>query len=135
MENARLSCGPTYEIFFEYATYEMVFSLYDTSIKDGVTCTNYERINSSYGECVNQVVKDLFLENLDCVPPWVPNNSGSVCEIDMKDTKYYEGLTSDLIEMSSGLKMNILRTCLPSCKTMKVLLKKVDYSSRNLYKS
>ena len=135
MENARVSCGPTYENFFEYATYEMVFSLYDTSIKDGVTCTNYERINSSYGECVNQVVKDVFLENLDCVTPWVPNNSGSVCEIDkeihMKDTKYYEGLPSDLIEMSSGLKMNILRTVRYSVKSGPPLLIKISKSLSN----
>ena len=134
MENARVSVGPSYGNFFEYATYEMLFSVYDTSIKDGVTCTDYEKINSTYGECVNEVVKDMFIKNIDCVPPWVPSNFDSVCEIDkavqVKDTTDYEILTSDLIEMSSGLEMDIFQTCLPPCRSMKVLMKRVDHGSQ-----
>ncbi len=81
----------------------------------------------------------MFIKNIDCVPPWVPTNSDSVCEIDkevqVKDTNDYEILTSDLIEMSSGLEMDILQTCLPPCRSMRVLMKKVDHTSQSLYKS
>ena len=40
MENARVDFGPVSDSFFLYIGYELIFTLQDSRIKDGVTCRN-----------------------------------------------------------------------------------------------
>ena len=92
-------------------------SIQDSRIKDGVTCRDYERINSSYGKCLNQALRKEFLENLDCLPPWMPDNLGEVCELDkpvyIKDKERYDRLTDNLLEFTSGRELDCWERCLP----------------------
>ena len=108
-------------------------SIQDSRIKDGVTCRDYERINSSYGKCLNQALRKEFLENLDCLPPWMPDNLGEVCELDkpvhIKDKEKYDRLTDNLLEFTSGRELDCWERCLPPCTYMSVVMKKTDYNS------
>ena len=133
MKNAQVEFGPVSERFFLYVAYELIFSLHDSRIKNGVTCMDYGRTNSSYGKCIIQEMRKEFLENLDCLPPWMPNNSDLVCELDkavnVQDNERYDKLTENLREFTSGRKMDSWQTCLPPCLSMSVVFKKTDHIS------
>ena len=74
MDNGRIDFGPTDELagYFGYAAYEIEYRLHDSSIYDGVNCMNYENLNSSYGVCIEEIIKKNFLDVLGCLPPWFP---------------------------------------------------------------
>ena len=111
----------------------------DNSIKDGITCQDYERINSSYGKCLYQAMRQEFLEYLDCLPPWMPDNLGEVCELDkavnIKDKEKYARLTDNLLEFTSSREMDCWDKCLKPCTSMSVVIKKTDYNSNLLGRS
>lgn len=73
MENARVDLGPTNvnSQFFNFGDYELSITLHDKSIDDGKSCYDYEKLESSYGNCVEVKVKEYYLEKLGCLPPWL----------------------------------------------------------------
>ncbi len=139
MENAKVDFGPVTEEFYLYIGYELIFSLYDSRIQDGITCMDYKSINSSYGKCLDQVMRKEFLKNLDCLPPWISNNTDLVCEKDkavhIKDKKRYDKLADNLKEMTSGREMDSWKECLPPCMSMSVVMKKTDSISNYIGRS
>ena len=81
-----------------------------------------------------------FLENLDCLPPWMPNNNRDlVCEldkvVDIQDVERYNRLAMNLLELTSGREMDCWKACLPPCISMSVVMKKTDYNSNLLGRS
>lgn len=73
MENARIEFGPTdlHSHYFNFGDYELTFALHDRSIHDGTSCFDYEKLNSSYGSCVEEKVKEYYLKRIGCLPPWL----------------------------------------------------------------
>ena len=50
--------------------YRLYFSIYD-----GVTCTDYKRINHTYGECIENALEKKMLVWYGCIPPWFPTTN------------------------------------------------------------
>ena len=72
--------GPTENGLYGKYVYEVEIILHDLSIHDGDTCFNYQHLKSSYGNCLEEVLKEFFLHGYKCLPPWFPN-SNSTCEL------------------------------------------------------
>ena len=73
MENARIEFGPTNpnSPYFTSSNYDLAYTLHDKSIHDGYSCFDYEKLNSSYGNCVEGKVKEYYLKSIGCLPPWL----------------------------------------------------------------
>ena len=124
MENARITFGPTTTNLFDWAVYEASIVLSDAGLNDGRTCTSYEKTNSSYGQCIENVLKQQVLLLYGCLPPWFPRNTDKVCEEDLKvhvnDRKLYEKVYDDFRSLYFGRTMDLLDECKIPCLTMNV---------------
>ena len=136
--NAKSRIGPTSNTLFAFRNYELEFFLYDNSIHDGTSCTDYTKTARSYRECLNDILAKEFIATYGCLPAWVSTKSKITCEeetnIDanaMRDTPLYKDI-SDLVR---NLETDMFKRCLSPCKTMKVKLMEVSYRSNWLRES
>ena len=56
---------------FEDSYYDISVDIYDDHIHEGVTCTAYEKLDSTYSNCVENVVTSQLLSWYSCLPPWI----------------------------------------------------------------
>ena len=127
--DAEGSIGPVFSTHFQFRVYDVDYSLHDESIYDGSSCTNYEKLDSSYGECLMAALKDEFLTNYGCVAPWIPGNNsekvcGNVTKIEAKSTEHTL-IYKILLELVKNQEPDLFRKCLLPCKTMVTKLQKV----------
>ena len=81
-ELGKVHFGPTGKDTYDDLVIEVEYSHFDSSVQDGKTCKNYEKENTTYGDCLLSSVKSQFLELYNCLPPWFPDNNGVICEQD-----------------------------------------------------
>ena len=55
MEKGRFYFGPSHDDRFDKLAYNLEYWLHDSKINDGQSCTDYERSNSSYSDCILKV--------------------------------------------------------------------------------
>jgi hypothetical protein len=54
---------------------EITYELHDSSLRDGITCIDYERENkTTYGNCIISALHAMYLEVMGCFPPWIPGS-------------------------------------------------------------
>ena len=127
----KIKFGPTNEGLYSLSFYELSFKLYDASIHDGVFCTDYDKIHSSYGKCVEDVLRAKLLDHYGCLPPWVPDNQGLICEDDKEILSQPKNISNllqdDLFEILVGRKMKMIENCLPPCQTLDVEIEQTFY--------
>ena len=56
--------------YFSYENYDLEYTLHDKSLHDGDTCLNYDKLTSSYGECIEDKWNEISLGSYGCLPPW-----------------------------------------------------------------
>ena len=73
MENGRVEFGPTNpnSPYFTSSSYDLTYTMHDKRIHDGKSCFDYEKLNSSYGNCFEGKVKEYYLKSIGCLPPWL----------------------------------------------------------------
>ena len=54
--------------------YNMIYTLHDDSFFDGNTCTDYRKLTTTYGECLEKAVERKLSKSYGCVPKWFPGN-------------------------------------------------------------
>ena len=136
---AKTSLGPTSNNYFSYGIYELQYLHYDNSIHEGTSCTDYSKLDTSYGECLNDVLIHESLATYGCLPPWVStNNSKIICEEEtnieakgMKETLLFK----NIVRLIQNLEADMFRKCLSPCTTMKISLQQVAYRSNWLRKA
>ena len=134
--HAQATIGPAADNFFERIVYEVHYSLHDATIHDGVTCTDYTKMGSTYGRCLTEVLTEEVLHGYGCIPPWVPgNNTDQVCGeemyIDLEEIKD-KAIFFDLIELLANREPEMFKKCLPSCTTMRIEFNRVLYKSNRI---
>ena len=126
---AEVSIGPVSNTHYGLGIYEVDYSLHDDTIYEGSSCTNYGKLDSSYGECLKTVLIDQFMANYGCIAPWIPgNNSEQVCDngIKIKATSTKHNLIYQILdELARNKDPDVFRKCLPPCKTMGITLQRV----------
>ena len=99
--------------------YDVIVKVYDNEIDDGTLCTDYSKLNTSYGDCLTKALKLELLHLIGCLPPWF-SDQNQTCNQELTNIKEAKkaklaNLTQELYFMQDlSLKMK----CLPSCKKM-----------------
>ena len=68
------------EKVYEFSHFIASYEIYDDSINDGITCTDYNELGSTFGECFQREVNLKMLEWMGCIPGWFPGNM-STCDL------------------------------------------------------
>ena len=134
LDNGKINFGPTSDDQFDFYSYELVWTLHDSSIYDGISCTNYNNLGINYGECVEDEMSKKMLSLYSCLPPWFPNYyNDQYCE-ENKDII----LSNDNINKSYVMTENMMLgqklefpACLPPCLTMKLTMKELKHDTDN----
>lgn len=54
---------------------EITYELHDSSLRDGITCIDYELENkTTYGNCITSALHAKYLDVMGCFPPWMPGS-------------------------------------------------------------
>ena len=121
---------------FSSSAYLMKVSQQDKSLNDGVTCTDYKQRGGSYGQCIEQALKNNFAEIYGCLPPWLPRATGETCEQDKKvrvnDKKSVTKITPEILKLLEGLELDMFKNCLQPCHTMSVEVREMLHTAGNI---
>ncbi len=122
---------PTFYGTFEDLKLFLTLEMYDDSIQDGETCTNYQKISSSYGDCIHLNTKNIFNSKLGCLPPWFPGKESQKCSktvtnLDIEDRQKFQKLAKKIYRREPLDDFE----CKPSCLKMKVSARKM-YHKKN----
>ena len=127
VDNGKGNVGPNTNGYYDYFTYDLEMTWYDSNIHDGVTCNDYAKKGSTYGKCVETALKEKLLNWYDCLPPWFPENTSLTCE-EVKPMKKGNKQSmfdayNELYRLASWSK--VFSSCLKPCKSMGSNLKEV----------
>ncbi len=131
---AKISFGPTDLGYFEYVVFEIKIEIQDHSIFDGKTCTDYERMGTSYDSCVVNRIETFLLEWFKCLPPWFPENNtlayekGKVIQINDDNMT----MINQIAKFLTGIEMDTVKLCLPPCRTMTFKLQEIKHSGNKI---
>ena len=118
MEQGRLYFGPSGENTFSGSGYEIKINVKDSSIDDGKSCTNYKRIKTTYGECIETALMKNLIAWYGCLPPWFPaQNMTTTCGAQVEMMKE-DASKAEILRLKKGFELKSSADCLPSCKRM-----------------
>ena len=126
--STKFKFGPTTNNRFDGHLYQVQIILHDSSIFDGVTCTNYAAKNSTYGQCIQNELKQEMESWYGCLAPWFSQNSGPMCEVNTT-IKKQDSAYKEYHKLVKGLEMDISEPCLPPCITMTWQVKELYHAS------
>ena len=132
--------GPSIANLFHRYNYEVQIQLNDHKILDGETCTDYDKLGSSYGECLQHAIQDSFLNWYGCTPPW-NQKKNFTCDLDKAIKEPSKKSLDDEIDIEmrkfmKGFETESSKKCLLPCKLMKMELKTLYHranSAKNGY--
>ena len=132
-ENYLLPFGHQVNGFYEGVDYDIEIDLHDLSVMDGTTCEDYEKLGTSYGECLEVGWKDFMKKWFGCLLPWISDELHPICQFVEKKTEAIFKAFSELKKIILDTKIKVYTPCLPPCHRMSFKLKKVeDWSHRNI---
>lgn len=104
----------------EYLYNKMFYKLHDESVYDGDKCTDYRKLNMSFGQSLEKEMKDKLNDLYGCIPQWFPGKmekcSSSSKPITDKAKEYISNITSY---------NKIVTDCKPSCQRLELQLKRI----------
>ncbi len=115
-----------YEItgLYEFSWYKVTYTLYDDTIMDGDVCTDYGKITSSYGECVEKAVVDKLQEFYGCIPIWFP---GNFTKCDTGSYKKNDKANEFVARLLANL--DLQTNCKPPCMSLEMSLDLISETS------
>ena len=136
MHGGRLYFGPTNGNFFDSSAFHLKYRYLDKRIHDGQSCMDYDKIESSYGNCIGNIMKKYLLECYGCLPPWFPREKGLTCETEKDINQSNEGQCADVKSIFErvllGKKLKMFDECLSPCLKMKIQFKRTHYHDQIL---
>ena len=122
MKDGKFTLSPHENKLYDSKVYKIMLSIYNTQINDGQKCIDYEKKGTSYGECIDSSIGELFLSLYGCLPPWFPNSGKMGCgknqEIEVPEEDYFEFIRKDYVNFYYELDLKIIKQCLPPCTSM-----------------
>ena len=120
---------PTTSKTYEGKRFKLSIDIFDNSVHNGQDCTDYAKLGSHYGSCLEGFTKDMLLKQLDCLPPWFPAKfEDKICDTDtnssVKTTDEYESLVKKMYRRELHTSK-----CKPPCETMKLKDNKLYHKS------
>ena len=127
---AKGSFGPNGNNSYDGYTYVIEISIHDSRNEDGISCNDYEKNGTSYGECIEKSFHDYLVNAYGCLPPWFPKHSNMTCEehvaIKTMDEKTYVELNNVISRFISYQRLQPLEACLPPCVSMHLKLLEIQ---------
>ena len=141
---AWMSVGPTSGGLFEAANYEISIDIENNLLNDGKTCINYDKKRFSYGECIENAVKDQLIEWYNCVPVWFrapyyqqlsssgylqspPKNQCTLPNKPFSDKDKLQAITFQLWHLVINQDLECMKACLPPCMVMNIRPRLMTY--------
>ena len=109
----------------EGSSYDVELEMYDSSLTDGQSCSDYEKLETSYGKCLEHSWKNFLLEKLGCLLPWFPHDSQPTCQF-VEKTENFKNVSNEIQRFTMGLENKIPDTCKIPCHKMNFKIKKID---------
>ncbi len=130
-ENVKVTFGSLGNGYFDTKSYKIEISLYDNRIDDGITCTDYEKARTSFGQCIETRLGESMLNWLGCYLPWFQKSTKFSCEMANK-TKMTKTVFNEMTKLINGWKMKSSSACKQPCMTMDFTLKKVRVNTNRI---
>ena len=126
LEDATVYLGPTDEMHFNTAAYELEITLQDLILYEGRSCTDYSKYDTSYGKCIEKSLKDKLVQVYGCLPPWfIIDNSKSTCtEVKRPGQHMIDEIANEIKRLELGFEMQLFHNCLPPCLEMRAKLRR-----------
>ena len=106
IENTKLVFGPTEKDFYESVYYEMDIEIHDTKVNEGISCTDYEDLGQTYGDCIEEALQAQLEDWYKCTPPWAISKINQNCEdfegSILMNSSLIETIYNDLIPIFVG---------------------------------
>ena len=138
MENGKGEFGPINDEFFVGYNYEIEISIHDSNLYNGITCVDYGKLGTSYGECIENVMRSRLNKLYGCTPPWFPVNKTEItCSdangfVDISDKELLDETNEEFNRFIKGLDLKMFKSCLPPCITMSMKRKELLKFSNKL---
>ena len=111
--------GATSNVTFDYKAVELSYQVQDNTIFEGSTCVDYRNKEDSFGDCNYKALATYLHDLYGCYPPWMDLDGKNVCEIDIESknvgAKTLNNTFQDLNTLFDGIKLDIMKQCLPPC--------------------
>ena len=124
LEQGKFSIGVKGNGFYDNNVYKMKLTLFNSQINEGLSCIDYEKRGTSYGDCIHKSIEDTFLSLYGCLPPWFPNSDKMTCgqhkEILIPTLETLKNISSDYSNFYYDLDMSYIKPCLPPCETIRL---------------
>ena len=122
---------------FDSKTYTISYEILDNSIHDGKTCKDYRKQEETYGDCNYRVIKAYLVSFYGCYLPWMDEAEGKECEVDVAvpvmKSELQKEIFKDIWDLSSGIKINLLKQCVEPCYQVKVKWEETEITTWNKY--
>lgn len=115
---------------FEDSYYDVSVDIFDDLIHEGVTCIDYDKLNFTYSNCVEDAIKSQFLLWYSCLPPWIQSLEENVCEEDVDLQKPLDNSVAykakiETWKMMTNQAFTAMKQCRPPCRKTVLNIKKV----------
>ena len=132
--DAKTIIGPSSENQYEKGIYEIDYTVYDATIHDGTTCTDYTKSEITYGKCVSNLMKEKLMNIYGCLPPWVPAHESECIyktEMNIYSGEIFEDpVFKALKELLDNREVDMFQNCLPPCVSMKIKLQRTRFDTK-----
>ena len=121
--------GHAEDKFVEEVINEISFEETNEQIYEGRTCTDYEKYDTTYGDCVERKVEDQLFEWFGCIPPWFPTPKKKACGFNVSRETYdnkKKKINLELWKLLANWDMDAMNKCKPNCKQLKTNLKEIN---------
>ena len=127
-----MEIGPVLNGFHDLFVYDVEIILHDSTLYDGYSCIDYDKVGSSFGGCIETAMKDSFLEWYGCLPPWITNVTEFTCEQD-RDVKKInadlkDNILNEMVQFLDLRDLDLFKHCLSPCLSMSFKFNLIDHS-------
>ena len=127
MDNGKVVFGPVGNDLFEEFTFEIEIGLKDLNIHEGVSCTNYNSKDISYGQCIEKIFEEALVDWFGCIPVWFSGQSNITCQTDanikIPNKALLDHMKTQFYTLVKEFNLDMFETCLPPCITMNIKIK------------
>ena len=128
-ENGNVKFGPTGDNTFDGYLYELKIEVHNHRIHDGISCTDYEKFNSTYQNCIESAFSEKLLDWYGCLPPWFPTNNTLTCDVHVTAKIPPKEADDEIFRFIKGMETNTFAACLPPCFVMKWTMKELFHQA------
>ena len=124
--DSSVSVGRYNQKHSDFEVYHVEYVFEDNSIYDGLTCSSYEKYETTYGECITTSIGEDIKHSYGCqdVPLWINFTCSSdiTNHLDNLDPLLLQQSFSDIEEITNNFQIKTMKRCKTPCKRLFFIL-------------